>query len=366
MGPATITAILLMGFSFISLQMGVHQTDHSWNSDIDIVFKNCVVLILVEAMAFTVERVWAVQMTLFLATLWWIKGGLRLASAGATYTGDRIMGPAVSMIENPNGFAYLLTVMIPLYLYFYQKAPTKYIRWACLGIALSAVYIVMQTGSRTGFLALMFVGAFLLPKYGAKHKSTLALAAVAIFIFSTSLGALNVERFKSIPTSIKSFISGADENANLEAMNQDQQSAWERKMKNKHTWNLIMRYPVFGVGVAANDELILREFPYAVGQVHNEILYAGKQMGLIGMGLYLSFMLTIFLKGREAERATANWWPAASDIGWTFKMQFIVFMVGGFFSPIPWNPIYLIIAASASALALNLSERSYVAGQVYT
>ena len=31
------------------------------------------------------------------------------------------------------------------------------------------------------------------------------------------------------------------------------------------------------------------KFPYAIGQVHNEILYAGKQMGMIGMGLYLGF-----------------------------------------------------------------------------
>jgi len=366
MGPATITAILLMIFSFISLQVGYYQTDQSWNSDIDIVFKNCLVLILVEAMSHTVERVWAVQTTLFLATLWWIKGGLRLASAGATYTGDRIMGPAVSLIENPNGFAYLLTVMIPLYLYFYQKATNRYIRLGCLALAISAVYIVLQTGSRTGLLALIAVGVFLLPKYGAKHKGVIAVVAVAVFVFSTSLGALNVERFKTIPTSIKAFVSGADEDANLDSMNQDEQSAWERKMKNKHTWQLILTYPLFGVGVAANDELVMREFSFAGGQVHNEILYAGKQMGIIGMGLYLSFMFIIFIKGREVQVATAHWWPAASDIGWTFTMQCIVFVVGGFFSPIPWNPIYLIIAGSASALAANLTEKSYVARQGYS
>lgn len=365
MGPATVSAIALMVFSFLSLQVGYYQTDHSWNSDIDLIFKNCLVLILVEAMSFTVERVWAVQTTIFFATLWWIKGGLRLASAGATYSGDRIMGPAVSMIENPNGFAYLLTVMIPLYLYFYQKAPNRYIRWGCLGIALAAVYIVLQTGSRTGLLSLVAVGVFLLPKYGAKHKKTIILVAAAVFVFSSSLGALNVQRFKSIPQSIMAFVSGAQEDANIDSMNQDEQSAWERKMKNKHTWNLILTYPAFGVGVAANDELVMREFPHAGGQVHNEILYAGKQMGIIGMAIYLAFMFTIFSRGRYAQMATAGWWPAASDLGWTFKMQFIVFVVGGFFSPIPWNPIYLIIAGSVSALATNLMEKAYVARQVY-
>ncbi len=355
-GPATVTALLLLFFSVLSLYAGPMMTSSEWNSDIDIIFKNSFVLILVEAMAWNVQRVWAVQATLLLSTLWWIKGGLRLASAGATYAGDRIMGPAVSMIENPNGFAYLLTVMIPLYLYFYQKANNWYVRWGCLAAALSAVYIVLQTGSRTGLLSLIAVGVFLVPKYGARYKRALIIGAVAFALFFPLVGASNIERFKTIPASIRNFIGGVDEDADVENMDQDAQSAWERKMKNKHTWRLILMYPAFGVGVAADDGLVYEQAPYAIGQVHNEILYAGKQMGVIGMGIYISFMAAIFRFGRRVEKLTKKWWPEVSDLGWTFKMQAVVFMVGGFFSPIPWNPIYLILAGSASALYPHVVE----------
>lgn len=354
MGPATISALLLMFFSLVSLYMGPMQTDSSWNSDIDIIFKNCFVMILVEAMAFTPQRVWAVQASILLSTLWWIKGGLRLSAAGATYSGDRLMGPAVSLIENPNGFAYLMTLMLPLYLYFYQKAPNRLLRFGFLGVALSAVYIVLQTGSRTGLLALFAVGIFLLPKYGREHKVALVVAAVAITIFSTSVGALNIERFKSIPQSIQSFFGGEFEEADPSQMTQDEQSAWERKMKNRHTWRLILAYPVFGVGIQANDDLVWEEFPYAIGQVHNEILYAGKQMGMIGMGLYLTLLSTLFRSGLRAQRWARESWPVVADLGWTFKMQAVVIAVGGFFSPIPWNAVYLIIVGSASALWLNM------------
>jgi hypothetical protein len=358
-GPATITALLLMLFSMISLHFGAMQTFHGWNPNIDIIIKNCICLILIEAMATTVERVWAVQATLMLGTLWWVKGGLRLAASGATYGGDRIMGPAVSLIENPNAFAYLLTVMIPLYLYFYQKTPNKWLRWGFLGLALISVYIVLQTGSRTGLLALIAVGAFLLPKYGAHHKRTLIGSAIAIVFISSSIGAMNVERFRTIPNSIRSFLAGDAEEKPVYLMNADEQSAWERKMKNKHTWALIKDYPVFGVGIQPNQSLVGDKYGFAKGQVHNEWLYAGMQMGFIGVGLYVSLMATIFYFGWRVEKRMKHVWPALSDLGWTFKMQGVVFLVGGSFSPIPWNPLYLVIAGSASAMWLNIQNQSW-------
>ncbi len=358
-GPATITALVLFVMAYLSLQVGVMQTDHGWNSDMDIIFKNCVCLILVEAMAYNVQRVWAVQATILFSTIWWIKGGLRLAGSGATYSGDRIMGPAVSLIENPNGFAYFMTVMIPLYLYFYQKAPNKYARIAFFACALSAIYIVFQTGSRTGMLALIAVGIFLLPRYGARHKVALSVSAVAVYLFLGSVGTLNMERFKSIPQSIMAFFEGGVEEKDQSQMNQDEQSAWERKMKNKQTWALIMEYPMFGVGIQPNDELVGEKYFYATGQVHNEWLYAGKQMGVIGMGIYATFMIIIWLNGWRVQKATAQSWPTLSDLGWTIRMQGVVFLVGGFFSPIPWNPIYLVVAACASALWLNTQNQSW-------
>lgn len=364
-GPATITALFLMFFSFLSLKFGTLQTNTGWNSDIDLIYKNCAALILMEAMATTMKRVWAMQATLLFATLWWVKGGIRLSGAGATYSGDRLMGPAVSLIENPNGYAYMMAVMIPLYLFFYQQDQNRWRKMGFLFLVLASIYIILQTGSRTGLLAMMAAGIFLLPKYGAKHKKVLALAAVVIFFFAGSLGELNVQRFKSIPDSFKAYFSGNIEEKDPSMMNQDEQSAWERKMKNKHTWKLIRDNILFGVGIQSNDALVTEKYEYAGGQVHCEILYAGKQMGLIGMTLYSSFMLTLLLSAIKIQNFTKGWWPAASDMGWTFKMQCIVFIVGGYFSPIPWNPIYLVITASASAAVLNL-RRDYPVKPVAT
>jgi hypothetical protein len=362
-GPATITALLLMFFGYVSNNIGVMQTSSAWNGNIDIIMKNATVLILIEAMATTVRRVWAVQATLFFSVLWWVKGGLRLSSAGATYAGDRLMGPAVSLIENPNGFAYLMTLMIPIYLYFYQHSGRKWISWASLATAVACVFIVLETGSRTGLVALSVAGLFLIPKYAAKHKLALALGAVAIYFIMAEVSPGNIERFKSIPMQAKMFFGREDDPALLYKdpadMTQDEQSAWERRMKKKQTWALIKDYPLFGVGVHANDKLVGEKYPYATGQVHNEILYAGKQMGIIGMALYSSFVLTLFFSGMIIQRRMKKEWPAIADLGWTYKMQAVVVMAGGFFSPIPWNAITMILCGSASALLGNLKNKAY-------
>jgi len=354
-GPATITGLLLMFFSLISLYTGPLQVSSNWNSDIDIIFKNAFVMIMVEAIAYTPQRVWAIQAGMMIATLWWVKGGLRLAAAGAVYSGDRIMGPAVSLIENPNGFAYLMTVMVPLYLYFYQQSKKKWMKLGFLAVTLCACYIIFQTGSRTGLLALIAVGVFLLPKYGAKHKLTLVVGGVALYFIFQTTGAMNMQRFKTLPQSIKSFLfSSGDKSYRL--MDQDEQSAWERRMKNRDTLRLILDNPILGVGIQPDDDLVWEKYDYAGGQVHNELLYAGRQMGIVGISLYLSLLFIIFSRGLSVQRS-AGTWPAVADLGWTFKMQAVVFIVGGMFSPIPWNPVMMVLVGSSSALWMNWQER---------
>jgi O-antigen ligase len=269
------------------------------------------------------------------------------------------MGPAVSLIENPNGFAFMMALMIPIYLYFFQNAKNKWLRWVFLAFALSAIFITLRTGSRTGLLCLIAAGVFLLPKYGAKHKTALITIAAASFLFMGSIGAMNIERYKSIGHSISEFFGGDQEEAKDPAqMTDDEHSAYERKMKNRHSWALIKQYPL-GVGVHKNDELMPDEFGFARGQVHNDWLYIGVQMGFIGMMIYAALMGCIFYFSIHIQRAAQSTWPALSDLGWTTKMMGVVFVVGGFFSPIGWNPLFMATAGATSALWLNYQNKSW-------
>ena len=354
-GPGTALALALLFFATLSQHFGAYQVSPAWNPWLDIIVKNSLLLIMVEAMATSVERVWAVQMTSLFCTLWWVKGGLRLSAMGATYSGDRLMGAAVSLIENPNGFAYMMCVFLPLYLYAYQQAPKKWQKWFFLACGLMAVYIVFQTGSRTGLVILIVMGAFLLPHYGRKHLRALAIIVVALAFIFPLTGEQNIERFRTIPQSIRSFLGGEYEEEETGFLSQDEQSARDRSLKNKHAWGLIQQNLLFGIGVNPDETKIPEQYEHAGGQVHCEILMAGRQMGVIGMSLYAGFIGVIFIGGDWVRRHSRNW-PAVRDLGWTYEVQAVAFAVGGFFSPSPWNPVMMMLAGSVSALVRILRE----------
>lgn len=269
------------------------------------------------------------------------------------------MGPAVSMVENPNAYAYFTCVTIAVYLYFFQQYKNKYMKIAFLGMALASVWIVLNTGSRTGVVILLFMALFLFPKYGGKHKVALLVIIAAMPLILGSIGAMNIERFKTIPESALNFFRG-DVSRDLTNLNPDAHSAVERSLKNEDTWRLIMAYPILGAGMNPDQGLYSGRFPFATGQVHNEILMAGRQMGILGMILYSAMLIIMFQRGLRVQHYAAGWWPAMSDLGWTFKLQALVVAVGGFFNPLPWNTYTMVLMASASALWLNLEE-----GRVY-
>ena len=355
LGSATSLAFTLLFFATLSQHFGAYQISSGWNAYLDIIVKNSLLLILVEALATSVERVWAIQMMMLFSTLWWVKGGLRLSALGATYSGDRLMGAAVSLIENPNGFAYMMCVFLPLYLYAYQQAPKKWQKWAFLACALAAVWIVFETGSRTGLVTLIAMGALLMPYYGRNHFRALAIIGVALILIFPLTGEKNKERFRTIPESVASFLGGEKEGDVNKPLTQDEISARDRGDKNKQTWEMIKENLVFGLGVNPDVTSFVERFPHAPGQVHCEILMAGRQMGLIGMGMYAGFISIIFFGGWWVRR-NARHWPAVRDLGWTFQMQAVAIAVGGFFSPLPWHAPMMMLAGSASALVCVLKE----------
>lgn len=349
-GPATIVSLLLLMFAFLSQYIGEYQETSAWNPSIDIIVKNAALCILLEAMLTSIRRVMATQLVLLVSTLWWLKAGIRLAQAGATYSGDRLMGAAVGMVENPNSFAYFLCVFLPVYLWLYRNSRRRWEQWAFLAGAMADMYIVFKTGSRTGLLTLGVLAFFLIPHYGRNNPKGLALMAMAIALLLPMSGTRNIQRFKTIPRSIASFLGFSSTEAREGPMDQDAQSADERARKNEHTWGLIKEHLLFGVGVSPDYQRIPSRWGMARGEVHCEILMAGRQMGLIGMGLYIAYWAILMVGGGIIRARTLNIWFSLSDLGWTFQLQGLCLIVGGSFCPSAWNPPMMILTASVSAL----------------
>ena len=355
-GIATKLGLALVVVSLASLYMGPLQTSHEWNAYIDIVVKNVLIMVLMEAMCWNVQRVWAVLMTIMIASVWWEKAGVRLSAMGATYgSGSRIMGAGAGLVENPNSFAYMMCVLIPLYAYFNITAKDKWTKRIFLAALLMAAYIVIQTGSRAGFLALVVGGGVVALHYGRKQFMTLFMAGIGVVILLNFVDAGNIERIKTIQNSINEFFSG--ETKARDEMDQDELSADDRKNKNRDTWRLIKAYPLFGVGINANQSLYAERFPFATGQTHCEILLAGRQMGFIGMGLYVGFISIILFGGLKLrKRMIKAHWGEVAEQGWMFFCVGIMFIVGGAFAPSVWNAMMMFFCGACSSLLLNFKK----------
>ncbi len=358
-GWATGLGIAVMVWAAVCNTIGPFQSGWVWNVWMDILYKNIGLLILLESMCDTRQRCWAAMMTVLFCSVYWLKAGIRLAAAGATYSGDRLMGAAIGMLENPNGMAYMLALVLPLYLYVFQAARSKIERMLFLVGVVADVFIVLKTGSRTGLVTLLAMSIWILPRYARQHGWGLLGAGVAFFFLLPLTGEKNIQRFKTIPQSAMSFL-GFQVERSEGPLSQDEQSAEERSAKNRDTWRLIKAYPLAGVGMHPDDRYWL-SYPMAQGQVHCEILMVGRQMGFPGMGLYLGMLAQIGWCGWMVRRRHAGW-SGMAELGWVYQLQAIGILIGGSFCPMPWHGPMMVIAASSSALA-RLSATSYVSGK---
>jgi len=350
-GPATVLAIILMTMGMLSLHMGPLQSSSAWNGYIDGLMKSALVVILVEAMAYSIQRVWAVIGTIMISTLWWLKAGFRLGLMGATFEGGRIMGPAVNLVSNPNGFAFYLCVVLPVYLYFYSQAKHKVLKWGYIVMVLIGVYSIFNSGSRTGLLTLLVATVLVFPRYGRRHFIAFSASIVGTILILGAVDPANLERFKTIGPSFRTFIGGGSD-IDMSQMTPDEYSAFLRSMKNKDGWRLVKDYPAFGVGISADTSLYERDYPYATGVIHNEILMAGRQMGFAGMGIYLAFQAMILFSGLVVMFRMRKIWPDISSLGWVLSVMAVIFIVGGYFATDPWNPFLLVVAAAGSSLLM--------------
>jgi O-antigen ligase len=353
-GPATIWCLILMPLALLLQYNGAFMTDTSWNGYIDNLMKCAAAAILLEATATNIYRIWAVQAALVISTLWWFKAGVRFIHIGGSFTADRIMGPGVSMVQNPNAFAYFMCVMTVVFFYFFQQYPKpRWMKLIFLGMVLVGFLIVLNTGSRSGLITLGILSIALIPRYGGKHKLALVVMILVAPILWANAGEKNIERFKTMIEHFERMRSGEELDLRS-ARDADDHSAIERTLKQQAGWEQVKQYP-WGVGMNANQDL-LRQIPHNGGEVHNEILMAGRQMGWPGMMMYSAMLGILFWQGRKVMVYAKGWWPAMSDLGWSFRLQAVVIAAGGWFNPMPWNILTFVLMASASALWMNLKE----------
>lgn len=194
------------------------------------------------------------------------------------------------LYEHPNSFAGMALGTIPFIYYLIPISP-KWVKAVLYVGALFALNIIIFTGSRTGYVALITCIAFIFFKSKFKKKFVI-WAMIIAFLGLPFIPQDYVERFTSI-------FSGQDKEGH---------SIDKRKEILEDAWQIFLDHPL-GVGVAA--------FPYVryktygrFQDTHNLYLEVATNLGLQGLIIFLLFVANMLKQlnsiAKSAEKQMAE------------------------------------------------------------
>ena len=249
---------------------------------------------------------------------------------------------------DPNDTAYLLVSLFPPCLYFVRFDGWLFKRFVAVAAIISSIAIILQTGSRGGILgfgAVLLI--LLLTKTGGIGKGykwfvVVILVSTLLFLRET----IDVARYLTL-TDISSDYNLSSKGGRLEL--------WKAAI------DLSFTNPVTGVGVncfpwahflvrAATGESYL-----AYHAVHNSYLQISAEMGLIGLGVFVSIIVrsffTLFRVSRIQVLPQTRETSEMSALGGFMLLGFAGLLVSAFFLSQGYSIVFTLYFAVAAAMA---------------
>lgn len=187
-----------------------------------------------------------------------------------------------------NGAGLMLAMGLPLCLFLWDGTKAWW-RWVFLALVPIIAHAVMMTYSRGAMLSLIVTSPLLV----IRPRRRLQVVAFA------TLFALLAVPLLAGPEIRNRFFSISDHDRDGSA--QSRLGSWQA------AWKIVQDYPVFGVGIR-NANL----FSYQYGAdmegrtIHSQYLQIAADNGFVGIGLYLTLLISVFADIRHARRALAR------------------------------------------------------------
>jgi hypothetical protein len=258
---------------------------HSLHSAMDYFMRSTLVFFAV--CAFVVDA-----QTLKLAILGEVVNGWLLliscmTMGGAAPGGDRFILVASYFFGGANDLAIALTIAAGFFLYW--TIQNSVFKVALGGISLlSAIYFLMKTGSRGGFLALAILLAasvIFSARYRWRLVPLLLLAPALVFLVPNDLA--HRLSFIALDTS-KVRVTTADEGASLSSQQEREYLFWR-------SVHLMLTHPILGVGLDCFNDVLYREDKERNEHTpnlgtHNSYTQIGCECGIPALLVYVSII----------------------------------------------------------------------------
>jgi probable O-glycosylation ligase (exosortase A-associated) len=184
-----------------------------------------------------------------------------------------------------NGAALMLAMGVPVCVVLWDCIQGPW-RWFSLALVPVIVHAVLMTYSRGAMLSLLVTSPLLLIR--GRHRVQLATIGAIFFVGAIPVlaGPEIKERFLTLKR------NDVDESANL------RRASWAA------AWRMAKDNPIFGVGIRNSN---LYSFQYGADRegrtIHSQYLQIAADNGLVGLGLYVAMMGSVWLDTQYCRRA---------------------------------------------------------------
>ena len=242
------------------------------------------------------------------------------AHGNLAMAGTRIAGLIGGLFSNPNDLALHLVTMIPISLSLLLASRGPLLKAVYLGCAVLMTLGLVATFSRAGFLGFVCMIGFLVWKLARRNRVLFGAMALTVVVAAVALA----------PGAYRSRLATTGDD-----------SAVARTDDLKRSILVAVRHPLFGVGM---DNYIL--YSNMNKATHNAYTQVAAEMGLAGLLIYVSFLITPFKRLRRIERATVTGRrkPPVYYLAIGLQASLVGYMVVSFFASVAylWYVYYLV------------------------
>jgi putative inorganic carbon (hco3(-)) transporter len=270
---------------------------------------------------------------------------------------DRARGP----LNEPNRFAQILIVLIPLAVYLYRNA-SGLARLCATGCGALLVSGVILTLSRGAFIALLLIAVLM------TLLRWFPLSRVLVCALLFAVAAPSVPFFAQRMQGITRVISlGRDTEAT--SRNIDTSSLARATLMLAAT-RVFFDHPVVGVGpgqfapfysqkYSSDPEIKLRDLPPGNWRAHSLYLEIAAETGVIGVSVFLAIVLTLLRALWRARGRWINHQPEFADLATALSLSLIAYQLTGVFLHLSFQLYYwFLLAMIGTALSiLNNTHR---------
>jgi len=253
----------------------------------------------------------------------------------------RILGYGAPLTTNPNDLALVLNLFLPLTIALLLITKGPFVRATLVGVITLNVIGIFATYSRGGFVTLAVIFLSYLWKFRSRRERRYTWGIVMCLMLLMLVG---------LPFLPSSYVQRLSTITDISADKTG--SAEERWADMVTAFNMTVRNPFIGAGIAQNILALNEERGRAWSEIHNVYLQLALDLGLPGLLLFLALLWLVLRATLQVQRETADE-PDFRDLFYLAEgvnVSLVAFMVAAMFHPIAYNFGFYYMAGLALAL----------------